>query len=273
VINRPLMHSSITELGKMLDRFQNDSGKLFPILKELRHRHTPDATALRERLLQALALSDDPDALISLFEQELEQLFHASGSDVKALRKLAHELQRRHEIQRRAAAKETALRVHVEAALISSGAHHDAPLPGQHQQGKLRREKYHIFDCAKCAQKLRIPLKPGKIAYNCHTCQEEFTATYEGGIVRIVFQPFQTNRPPVTHEHDDRLNLENVYALFNASPATPWEQIELERRKLLHQYHPDKVAALGPKLQELAEQEGKRINTAYDFLRRHRGIG
>ena len=32
------------------------------------------------------------------------------------------------------------------------------------------------------------------------------------------------------------------------------------------EYHPDRVAALGPKLREVAEQETKKINAAYEFF-------
>ena len=36
------------------------------------------------------------------------------------------------------------------------------------------------------------------------------------------------------------------------------------------EYHPDRVAALGPKLRELAESESKKINAAYEyFCERH----
>jgi DnaJ-domain-containing protein 1 len=33
------------------------------------------------------------------------------------------------------------------------------------------------------------------------------------------------------------------------------------------EYHPDKVANLGSKLRELAEEEAKKINAAYEFFR------
>jgi DnaJ-domain-containing protein 1 len=33
------------------------------------------------------------------------------------------------------------------------------------------------------------------------------------------------------------------------------------------EYHPDKVASLGPKLREVADEETKKINAAYEFFR------
>ena len=37
-------------------------------------------------------------------------------------------------------------------------------------------------------------------------------------------------------------------------------------RQRMTEYHPDKVAALGPKLRDLAEAESKRINAAYEYF-------
>ena len=70
---------------------------------------------------------------------------------------------------------------------------------------------------------------------------------------------------------DEPITLGGAYALFEANEATSWESIEGKRRKLLQQYHPDKVASLGPKLRAVAEAEGKRINVAYALIRQARG--
>lgn len=45
------------------------------------------------------------------------------------------------------------------------------------------------------------------------------------------------------------------------------EELESSHRRLAVQYHPDKVNHLGPKLKETAEQEMKKINEAYAFLK------
>jgi hypothetical protein len=42
--------------------------------------------------------------------------------------------------------------------------------------------------------------------------------------------------------------------------------IKRHYRERMLEYHPDKVAALGPKLRELAESESKKINAAYEFF-------
>ena len=46
------------------------------------------------------------------------------------------------------------------------------------------------------------------------------------------------------------------------------EEISSAYRKLVQQYHPDRVADLGPELREVAEQRMKEINAAYEELKR-----
>ena len=50
------------------------------------------------------------------------------------------------------------------------------------------------------------------------------------------------------------------------------EDVKKRWRELTAQYHPDKVAHLGPKLREVAEKEMKEINQAYDCLRAKYGL-
>lgn len=46
------------------------------------------------------------------------------------------------------------------------------------------------------------------------------------------------------------------------------DDIRNRYRELVMQYHPDRVAHLGPKLKEVAEQQMKEINEAYNFFKR-----
>jgi len=50
------------------------------------------------------------------------------------------------------------------------------------------------------------------------------------------------------------------------------EQVKHRYRELAVQYHPDKVHQLGPKLKEIAEQEMKKINEAYDYFKKKYGL-
>ncbi len=52
-----------------------------------------------------------------------------------------------------------------------------------------------------------------------------------------------------------------------STDATP-EQIRAAYQKQIRQYHPDRVADMGPELRDLAEQHTKELNAAYDALQR-----
>lgn len=49
------------------------------------------------------------------------------------------------------------------------------------------------------------------------------------------------------------------------------DDIAKSYKQKIRQYHPDKVASLGPELQELAEKKSKEINTAYDYAIKLKG--
>jgi len=50
------------------------------------------------------------------------------------------------------------------------------------------------------------------------------------------------------------------------------EEVKTAFRELVKQYHPDKVAHLGPKLKEAADEEMKKINEAYEYFSRELGL-
>ena len=56
------------------------------------------------------------------------------------------------------------------------------------------------------------------------------------------------------------------YAVLEIDPGASTEEIKAAYRRLVAQYHPDKVQHLGKDLQELAEERFKEIQRAYDFL-------
>lgn len=57
-------------------------------------------------------------------------------------------------------------------------------------------------------------------------------------------------------------------AILGLHPGDTVKDIKRRYRELATQYHPDKVAHLGPKLRKAADQEMTEINEAYNFFKR-----
>lgn len=65
------------------------------------------------------------------------------------------------------------------------------------------------------------------------------------------------------------MNDQSAYKILELHSNASKEEITSAYRKLVKQYHPDKVATLAPEFREVAEQRMKEINAAYAQLKRH----
>jgi DnaJ like chaperone protein len=54
------------------------------------------------------------------------------------------------------------------------------------------------------------------------------------------------------------------YEVLEIKPDSSYEEIKAAYRKLMKEYHPDKVATLGKDLKALAESKTKEISEAYE---------
>ena len=91
-------------------------------------------------------------------------------------------------------------------------------------------------------------------------------------------QPPTTRKPPQSEppsrpKRSPHADLMHHYALLGVSPKESDVAPKSAWRKLVSEYHPDKVATLGPELRELAEQKTKQINGAYRAIMERRGLG
>ncbi len=64
---------------------------------------------------------------------------------------------------------------------------------------------------------------------------------------------------------------EDCFAVLGLSPRADEAAVRDAYRRLIRQYHPDKVANLGPELVAVAERETRRINAAYRQALRRAG--
>lgn len=69
---------------------------------------------------------------------------------------------------------------------------------------------------------------------------------------------------------DEAPEVNDPYSIFSASPQDSDDEIKRKYKKLIADYHPDRVANLGIELRDLAERKTKAINNAYAAIRRLR---
>ena len=69
------------------------------------------------------------------------------------------------------------------------------------------------------------------------------------------------------HSHREPVSAEAAHArVLGLQGKVTLSDIKRHYRERMLEYHPDRVASLGPKLRELADNETKKINAAYDFF-------
>jgi len=199
---------------------------------------------------------------------ELQDIYVASQSDSAELKRL------RAELQHRAVPKANALadKVRESLAALAKNPTTERPQPTDESASEPSPPTHRVISCQNCGQGLRIELSQTRRQQRCPACKATFTTAYLDGILSVVFEGVKAETGKPENEQSLNVTLADAYQLFGADKTTAWEEIELTRRRLIQQYHPDKVAALGPKLREVAETEAKRINIAADMIRKERGL-
>ena len=64
-----------------------------------------------------------------------------------------------------------------------------------------------------------------------------------------------------------KLARDNPYRVFNLTSEASDAEIDQAYRRLISQYHPDRLAGAAPELQRQAEEKAREINTAYDRIK------
>lgn len=77
----------------------------------------------------------------------------------------------------------------------------------------------------------------------------------------------QSANPP--DNNDGNVNLENSwYQILEVDINSSWETIVDSYKHKIAQYHPDKVATMGPEIRMLAESKSREINAAFEYAER-----
>ena len=65
---------------------------------------------------------------------------------------------------------------------------------------------------------------------------------------------------------------ESAYAVLEISPTATDDEVKAAYRRMAMKYHPDKVATLGAEVQKAAEEKFRKIQEAYETIKKERGI-
>ncbi|HZV38159.1 MAG TPA: DnaJ domain-containing protein [Pseudoxanthomonas sp.] len=66
------------------------------------------------------------------------------------------------------------------------------------------------------------------------------------------------------------LSRDNPYRVFNLTSDASDAEVDQAYRRLISQYHPDKLAGAAPELRAQAEAKAREINAAYDRIHKLR---
>ncbi|HOC44105.1 MAG TPA: J domain-containing protein [Thermoanaerobaculales bacterium] len=126
-----------------------------------------------------------------------------------------------------------------------------------------------------CGMKLRLryPIKTGTV--QCPNCPCRFRVKV-GRSGNVIVEPIAPGGTGPSRQSDGSRRQrggtsrpsDDPYDILGVGRDTSYEEARAAYRKRIQEYHPDRVAALGTKLRETAEEETKRINWAFECIKR-----
>ena len=69
-----------------------------------------------------------------------------------------------------------------------------------------------------------------------------------------------------------RRTADSAYTVLEISPSATDDEVKTAYRRLAMKNHPDKVATLGPEVQKAAEEKFRKIQEAYETIKKERGL-
>ncbi len=121
-----------------------------------------------------------------------------------------------------------------------------------------------IIRCPYCKKKIRIRFPVPKKKGKCPACSGSF------GIKEDDRGNIKAEKEEPTHKtsySNGQSSTEEYYKILGVSPTATPDEVRAAYRKKIREYHPDKVAGLGEKLKQMADEESKQINKAYSELK------
>jgi len=89
----------------------------------------------------------------------------------------------------------------------------------------------------------------------------------------ITEEQFQSKKDePIQNNENPKMDLNRAYQILEIPHDADWETIQSSYRRLIKEYHPDKVNNLGKEIRLLAEKKTIEINQAYEYIKTIKNI-
>ena len=131
------------------------------------------------------------------------------------------------------------------------------------------------FACIICKQQLRVTLPINDGYYSCPGCKIRYQPV-KSSAMPYVFVLVPENlksqgeqTPPPNRTRVIPKEVRAALAVFDLDETATAEDAKRAYRHAVHQYHPDKVAHLGPELRKVAEQKTKEYVAAFEVLEKY----
>lgn len=122
-----------------------------------------------------------------------------------------------------------------------------------------------IIRCPSCKQKIRVKLPLRINRGRCGRCSTSFGLKVDAaGQLRVEEIETVSPKSPKT---DSTPSVADLYRSLGIEASASPDEVRVAYIKRIREYHPDRVAGLGDKLQAMANEESKAINTAYSKLK------
>lgn len=132
------------------------------------------------------------------------------------------------------------------------------------------QQDYKILTCLKCAKPIKIPSPPSlSNIYKCPHCKGRYQPQIDMN-GEYIFYLLEENNQYNYQQNSGEDEVQKALKVLGLNSTVSSSEIKKAYRKLMRDYHPDKVSTLGEALQKLAEEKSKEINSAYDLLKERR---
>jgi hypothetical protein len=129
---------------------------------------------------------------------------------------------------------------------------------------KHLNKDYHVVICVLCNQKIRINDFGKSVNLACPKCNCILSLAKDHlGTIIIQLQENTSHSSGKEEPERCETSIKSCFDILGIPPTASQDEAKKAYRKIITQYHPDKVSHLGVEFQRLAESKTKELNEAY----------